>query len=69
MATNLENSGNLKNCKNLWKNSGKFEFLQEKPSKLREKEKYVTPLPTKMHSVKFSSLELLREKILNALDI
>ena len=27
VATNLENSGNLKNCQNLRENSGKFEFL------------------------------------------
>ena len=27
VATNLENSGNLKNCENLRENSGKFELL------------------------------------------
>ena len=27
VVTNLENSGNLKNCQNLRENSGKFEFL------------------------------------------
>ena len=27
LATNLENSGNLKNCQNLKEKSGKFEFL------------------------------------------
>ena len=64
MATNLENmenlekSGNLKNCQNLRENSGKIEFLQKKPGKLRENEKYVTRLPTKMHSIEFSCLEL-----------
>ena len=39
---NVENSGNLKNCENLWENSGKFERLWKKPGKLRENEKYVT---------------------------
>ena len=29
VATNLENSGNLKNCQNLSENSGKFEFLKK----------------------------------------
>ena len=42
VATNLENSGNLKNCRNLRENSGKFEFLLKKPGKLRESEKYGT---------------------------
>ena len=36
---NLGNSGNLKNCQNLRENSGKFEFLKEKPGKLRENKK------------------------------
>ena len=38
---NLENSGNLKTCQNLRENSGKLEFLWEKPRKLRENVKYV----------------------------
>ena len=42
VATNLENSGNLKNCQNLRENSGKFELFEEKPGKLRENEKHVT---------------------------
>ena len=62
VATNLEKSGNLKTCQNLKENSGNFEVLKKKPGKLRENEKYVIRLPTKMHSMKFSSLELLREK-------
>ena len=42
VATNLENSGNLKNRENVRENSGKFELLWKKPGKLRENEKYVT---------------------------
>ena len=49
-------------CQNLRENSGKFEFSRKKPIKHRENEKYVT-------SIKFPSLELLREKFLNALEI
>ena len=55
MSTNLENmedlrnSGNLKNCQNLRGNLGKMK-------------KYGTLSLTKVHSVEFSSFELLREK-------
>ena len=67
---NLENSGNLKNCQNLRENSGKFEFLLKKKTwKTQGKLKYVTLSPTKMHSIEFSSLQLLREKFKNALEI
>ena len=66
---NMENSGKLKNCQNFRENSGKFEFLWKKYGKLRENEKYVTWLPTKMHSIEFSSFELLREKFKDALEI
>ena len=66
---NLETSGNLKNCQNLRENSGKFELLKKKPEKLRENEKQVTWSPTKMHSIEFFSLELLREKVKNILEI
>ena len=38
VATNLENSGNLKNCQNL----REILIFVEKPGKLRENEKYVT---------------------------
>ena len=61
-AENLDNSGNLKNCQNFRENLGKFVFLWKKPGKLRENEKYVT-WPTEMHSIEFSSLELLRENM------
>ena len=66
---NMENSENLKNCQNFRKNSRKFEFLWEKTGKVRENEKYVTWLPTKMYSIEFSSFELLREKFKDALEI
>ena len=55
---NLENSGNLKNCENLRENSGKFEFC----GKDLENSGKMQNMGTKMHSVEFSSLELLREK-------
>ena len=37
VATNLENSGNLKNCQNLRGNSEKIEFLWEKTWKTQGK--------------------------------
>ena len=67
MATNLENSGNLKNCQNLRENLGRFEFLKKKPGKLRENVEYVAESATKMYSGELFSPELLREKFENDL--
>ena len=71
VATDLENSGNSENCQNLRENSRKFEFLWKRPQKTQGKLwktqgkwNYMTWSPTKMHSIEFSSLELLWGKIL-----
>ena len=59
VATNLENSGNLKNCQNLRKNSGKFELLQKRPENSGEMKNMIA---NKNALIEFFSLELLREK-------
>ena len=42
VATNLENSGNLKNYEDLRKTQGNLNVCGKNPGKLRENEKYVT---------------------------
>ena len=68
----MENLGKLREFEKLSKSQGKLReilIFVEKPGKLRENEKGVTYLPPKMYSIEFFSLELLREKFGNTLEI
>ena len=65
----MENLGNSKSCQNLMESSRKFDFFVEKPEKLKENVTYVAKLSTKMYSSEHFSLELLREKFENTMEI
>ena len=61
-----EKPGKLREFEKLSKCQGKLREIRtflEKPVKLMENEQHVTLSPTKMHSIEFFSLELLREKV------
>ena len=76
VATNVENIENLEKIKEIWKivkkSQGKFReiwMFVEKPGRLREDVKYVTWSQMKSVPGKGSSLELLRGKFENAVEI
>ena len=62
----MENSGNLKYCHHLRENSGKFQFLKKN---LENSGKICGIIANKNVSQQIFSLELLREKFENTLEI
>ena len=69
VATNLENIGNLKNFQNFKGKLREISIFEEKPAKLRENIKICGINANKNLSQQIFSLELLREKFENTLEI